>query len=157
MEVDSSPDRGWGNIKKSESLRGKCAEVVKVSHHGSANGHDEGFWADHLTGDVLGCISPYRRGSGFLPKLDRLDLLNKRCGRLWVTASPGSGAAGSKGSIVASETRNHGIRRRAAYKLVGQIRLRKKLGALEWMEDVVQPACTAQSYIAQSPTRGSDA
>ena len=148
MEKKSKPDRGWNNVLASQSVKGVTAEVFKVGHHGSKNSHDPKVWGNLLVADPFSVVAPWRLMGKNLPISVDVIRIQSNTTNLWVTAGPPAGKPVARSSIVKSELRNSGIKMRATYKNIGQVRFRAKIETGEpWRVDVLDPACSGAAFL----------
>jgi len=63
METHSNVLRGWGAIASEVAITGlQPADLVKIPHHGSANGHDNLMWNRLLLNNPISVITPFGKG-----------------------------------------------------------------------------------------------
>lgn len=88
--------RGWPGVMASLALPGRtrahllrCADVVKVAHHGSKGAFHEPAWAEHTARgtSTFGVIAPYSRQKEKLPRSDGLAALRGVLPTLAITAT----------------------------------------------------------------------
>ena len=67
LEETGDPETGWTVIVNSTDRPQGRAQVFKVAHHGSANGHHPGVWERMLIKHPFAILAPYNRGRKKLP------------------------------------------------------------------------------------------
>lgn len=148
MEKKNKPDRGWNNVLASQSVKGVTAEVFKVGHHGSKNSHEPLVWANMLVADPFSVIAPWRLMGKNLPTSTDVRRIQAQTTNLWVTAGPPAGRPMARSSIVKSELRNSGIKMKATYKSLGQVRFRANINAGPWTVELLDPACAGGTFLS---------
>jgi hypothetical protein len=63
LEVVPDPARGWNAVFNSLAQLDGIADLIKIAHHGSENGHHPGIWQNHVAGDPIAILSPWNRGA----------------------------------------------------------------------------------------------
>lgn len=120
---------GWSTIVGANARPRGSAEVFKVPHHGSANGHHEPVWAEMLVPKPEAVVCPCANGSTKLPTEDDIERLCNRS-RAHVTAQ-------ARPDLV----RHNGRRRRPVIAEFGRVTLRRPLDAgATWDVAYVSPA-----------------
>lgn len=145
MEVHNDQSRGWGAVV-AEGMRGAlpAASVVKVAHHGSANGHATDAWTHLIQALPIAVVTPYNRMplDKKLPTVERLTQLASLTSRLFITAPRSSGQrVRERDPTVHRGLRDHGIELRDLAVQVGMVRLRRQVSAGSlWRAEVFPPA-----------------
>jgi len=87
LEEHADPGRGWRAVAErfsGEPLR----DVIKVSHHGSANGNSDCIWDELMVPHPLGLVTHFHNGSVHLPKGGQLSSICEKCEILFSTSGP---------------------------------------------------------------------
>jgi beta-lactamase superfamily II metal-dependent hydrolase len=64
-ETNTNRGRGWDSVAACAARRAlQPSTLLKVPHHGSANGHSLVIWRDLLESDCVAILAPFRRGRG---------------------------------------------------------------------------------------------
>lgn len=66
-DLQEAPGGGWTAVLGVWGARGRSAEIFKVPHHGSHNGHHDRVWKDMLVETPEAVICPHENGSNQLP------------------------------------------------------------------------------------------
>lgn len=84
VETGSNKNTGWSGIISNKDSPSLWANLVKVSHHGSENGHNDSAWREFCKkGNPLSLVTPFRKGGVFLPKnsdVDRIKAVSQKVG-----------------------------------------------------------------------------
>jgi hypothetical protein len=79
-DLQEDPRHGWAAVVAAWHGRGRCAEVFKVPHHGSENGHSDDVWTSMLTEEPEVVVCPHVNGRTRIPTpvdIDRLCSLSR--------------------------------------------------------------------------------
>lgn len=87
LEEHADPARGWRAVADGFSGE-RLRDVVKVSHHGSANGNSDCIWDELMVPHPLGLITHFHNGSVHLPMEDQLSSICEKCEQLFSTSGP---------------------------------------------------------------------
>ncbi len=128
LEETANPHTGWTAIVGSSNRPQGQAQVFKVPHHGSANGHNQNVWTTMLARNPFAILSPYMRGSLTLPRSTDVERI------VGLTTNAYSSATFRKQRIdpnkypqaVERTIREAGLTLTAAEPRTGQIRLRNQ-------------------------------
>jgi beta-lactamase superfamily II metal-dependent hydrolase len=86
VETGSNKNTGWSGIISNKDCPSLWANLVKVSHHGSENGHNDSAWKEFCKkGSPLSLVTPFRKGSVFLPKNSDVDRIKADSQKVGVT------------------------------------------------------------------------
>lgn len=87
LECTANGEAGWDAVLR-YCKPTERASAIKVPHHGSEGAHHAGVWSEILEHDPLTLLTPWLRGSRFIPTdsdLDRVRALSKNA---YITALP---------------------------------------------------------------------
>lgn len=80
LENETDPRNGWTAIVNDAAGKRNGAEVFKVAHHGSENGHHPQVWSDMLAPGATAALTPFRRSSlPFARDVERIKKLTPEC------------------------------------------------------------------------------
>ena len=137
LETTGTPDRGWKAVHGSPWRPDGRASLVKVAHHGSANGFHEPVWTD-MTARPVAVLTPWDRGRG-LPTIQGLAKFAPHSHRVVSTAPP------PVRPVVRSD--RTGRRRPVLPTVYGRVTARRPMSASAadphgpgWTVDVLPPA-----------------
>lgn len=85
-DLQEDPHHGWTAVVAAWHERGRCAEVFKVPHHGSENGHSEDVWTSMLTEEPEVVVCPHVNGRTRLPTDPDIDRLCNLSRNVHITA-----------------------------------------------------------------------
>jgi beta-lactamase superfamily II metal-dependent hydrolase len=122
----------WTEILASTTRPQGTASMFKVPHHGSGNGHHQGVWQSMLTGATVAIVSPWRRGGNHLPKDTDIERICGFAGTAFLSADPAASTRSSMVSAVAKTLKEHQIELIQDLVTPGHVRLRKRIGDLDW-------------------------
>jgi beta-lactamase superfamily II metal-dependent hydrolase len=88
LEQVSSSHGGWSAVVGSTSRPTGLAQVFKVPHHGSQNGHSSDVWSKMLEPKPLSLVSPFVNGRVVLPTAVDVARITSLSKRSFVTAEP---------------------------------------------------------------------
>ena len=86
LEIQADPARGWRGVMDAWGDDGHQSQVIKIAHHGSANGDPEIIWSDLLTEMPIGIVTHFHNGSVHLPLASQVELIAQRCSGLFSTS-----------------------------------------------------------------------
>ena len=90
LEETRNPDTGWSAIINSgmqDNLSLEPAELFKIPHHGSANGHNDCVWNLLLDNKPLAITTPYYGGIGLPTEQDVTRILGLTS-EFWISKKP---------------------------------------------------------------------
>jgi len=123
-DLEHTGIQGEGWMAVLESFQGSSrAQLYKIPHHGSANGHHQEIWDRLLQPNPVAALTPYSSGLTPLPQPSELAKLRQLTNELYCT-STGGGKVAPKDPLVEKLARNAGVRRRALEGKPGHIRVR---------------------------------
>ena len=133
VEATADPRMGWTAIVDSPVRPRELCQLLKVAHHGSANGHNAGVWGKLLVDDPVGLLAPFHSGSVTLPTRAGEADLCRRTRELYATSRPQTPPRttrrpGALGREIKATTRWI----REAQLPTGHVRARKKTGSADW-------------------------
>lgn len=133
-DLIDTPDArlGWKAAIGSQILIGESAKatVVKVSHHGSGNGHSQDFWDKHVAAGVGG-LTTYATGKSPPPQPRDIDRLKRQCALVLCAPLPLAPKSPAVKSV-SKFARSQGISIRPRTKRFGHIRIRMDVsGAIQ--------------------------
>ena len=96
LEETPDPQTGWTAVCDCTVRPGGRAEVFKVPHHGSKNGHQERVWDELLVMSPEAVVCPHSLAGNHLPTPEDIQRLCQ-LGRVHLTAPPGPGFAIRRG------------------------------------------------------------
>ncbi|WLA52397.1 MBL fold metallo-hydrolase [Bradyrhizobium elkanii] len=70
LEEHGDAELGWAAIVLTPERPTQKAQIFKVPHHGSQNGHSDGVWQQMLVKDALSIVTPWNRNNGLPQKED---------------------------------------------------------------------------------------
>jgi len=85
LQETGSEHSGWRAIVQSKKRPEGTAQIFKVPHHGSANGHNDKVWSEMLVDGSAAILTPFFNGSVVLPTASDIDRLRKLSGHLFTT------------------------------------------------------------------------
>jgi hypothetical protein len=88
LEQVGDDSRGWKAIVGSTTRPAGVADVFKVPHHGSENGHNDDVWNNLLSREPLALVSPFASGRKPLPSPDDVARMLARSKSLYCTSRP---------------------------------------------------------------------
>lgn len=138
LEHRSDPVLGWQAILDSPVRPQRLAEVIKVPHHGSATGHDEGVWNQMLVGVPTAVLTPFARSG--LPKSTDVTRVCGLTPEAYITALVSRGKSRSRPSAVTKTIEGAVRYLREAEPQTGHIRLRKHRSGGSWTVELFAPA-----------------
>ena len=126
-EETSTTSTGWTAIINSTTRPNGLAQIFKIPHHGSANGHHPGVWSSMLQSNPLAVLTPFINGGIALPTNRDVRRICRLTRNAFSTKEPQYN----------QQKRRHGALERAIKQVVrsirtipnipGHVRLRKKL------------------------------
>lgn len=144
-DLQQAPDPCWADVLQSRAgLQGR-AEIFKVPHHGSENGHLDKVWDDILIFNPDAVVCPNSNGRYDLPTPDDVERL---CGlsRLHMTSPGGRRSIARKDRLMTPSV-----------PAFGRVTLRRHLGERAWNVDYVEPAsspCSPPVTPVDEPVEG---
>ena len=87
LEITANNDSGWQAIVDSTEKPTQKADLFKIPHHGSANGHHDQVWDDMLEDKPIAVATPYSKGKK-LPTNSDIDRIEKVSGEFYLTSPP---------------------------------------------------------------------
>lgn len=90
LEVSRDPRKGWTAVLSAPARPTADAEVIKVSHHGSVNGHDDEVWRSLVKPSPQAVLTPYLSGSTPLPRPTDIERITGLTPNAYLTRLPGS-------------------------------------------------------------------
>ncbi len=91
LENTSQAGTGWSAVLFDSNVADGQADVFKVPHHGSANGHHDQVWTQLLTPLPFAIVTPFRNGRHLLPAATDIARIRALTPNLYLTASPRAG------------------------------------------------------------------
>lgn len=129
LQETRNPQTGWTAVCDCLVRPEGRADVFKVPHHGSKNGHQDRVWAELLVESPEAVVCPNSLAGNHLPTAADIQRLC-RLGRVHLTAPPNP-----RSSI------RRGLRSRPATPTDGRVTLRRKVkSSAEWDVTYVSPA-----------------
>jgi hypothetical protein len=86
LEETGDSETGWSVIVASADRPNGSANVFKVPHHGSANGHNDDVWSKMLVRHPFAILAPFNRGTK-LPSPCDVERITRLTDRAYSTAS----------------------------------------------------------------------
>jgi hypothetical protein len=144
METHSNIRRGWPSVIKDAQDRNLSkAEVYKVAHHGSHNGHVDQMWSDLLVPSPVAMLTPYLRGRiDTCPPTDSdIERIVNLAPRSFITTQRYHDDI-KRPVVINSGLSEEGITMKNRRRPMGIVRFRKKQekDAL-WLEELFGAAC----------------
>lgn len=134
LEETGKNYEGWATVVSSSLRPRGRASVIKVPHHGSANGHNEALWDDMLQ-DPVAILTPFRRSRVPLPTPKDVERLCRLTAASYATAPPkGVAKSPRRPRIVEQAIREAVVSIAPTEAPAGQIRLRVpfQAGEADW-------------------------
>lgn len=115
---------GWSAALGAQVLSSESekAIVVKVAHHGSANGHSAVFWNKHVNASAAG-LTTYAAGKSPPPQAGDIDRLKRCCSQVLCAPAPSAPRA-LKAKSISKFHERQGIAVTQRVRRFGQIRIR---------------------------------
>ncbi|MES2694660.1 MAG: MBL fold metallo-hydrolase [Verrucomicrobiota bacterium] len=88
LEEMGSRANGWSAIVDSKTRPDGRAEIFKVPHHGSQNGHHPEVWKQLLVNGSTAFLTPFVHGRTLLPLKEDVQRIKSHAGASFITASP---------------------------------------------------------------------
>jgi hypothetical protein len=139
-EESSDQKRGWSVIVDSSTKPAGTAQMLKIPHHGSENGHHSRVWSEMLVTEPFAVLTPFVNGGVTLPK--RADA--RRICQL--TAN----AYSSTSVLAPQQKKRHGALDRTIKQVArtirtipnipGHVRIRNKLSSSDWSVELFDGA-----------------
>ncbi len=128
LERTASPQSGWSVIvEESQAVDGK-ADVFKVPHHGSENGHHDAVWNDLLVSNPLALLTPFNKGRVKLPTTEDIARLRKLSPHVYSSARPPvDGYTKWRNPVVREKIKDVAESMKSVQKGSGHIRLRRHI------------------------------
>ena len=142
---------GWQSILVSEARPAGRASAFKVAHHGSGNAYEQGVWDEMLETNSFAVIAPWRRGRGFLPKIDDAVRILKATQNAWITNADLSFQSKPRHSnkMVEKTLRESGVRMQQLSRGNHMVRLRRMIGSDgQWTVETFGGAKHLRDYVA---------
>lgn len=70
LEERNDPELGWSAIVSDENRPNVRAQIFKMPHHGSLNGHCAAVWSVMLVSNPIAIVTPWRRNKGLPTQQD---------------------------------------------------------------------------------------
>lgn len=86
LEV-SEPDNGWHSAARSECLKNKKANLLKIPHHGSNNGYLKDFIIGFIKPDAVAKMTSWVLGAKMLPKEEMVRKYYEHTHNLYITTT----------------------------------------------------------------------
>ena len=86
LENSKNDTLGWAAIINSNNKPKGKANIFKIPHHGSSNGHNDNVWKQMITKDPIAVLSPYNRGHK-LPTRDDVVRITSLADKSYSTAT----------------------------------------------------------------------
>jgi beta-lactamase superfamily II metal-dependent hydrolase len=123
LEARVRPDTGWSAVVRSSLRPQGIADVFKVPHHGSRNGHHDGVWEQMLsTVDLVSVVTPWNLNQG-LPTREDCGRISARTLKSYLTSTR-TGLSLRHGQAVDRTLRESGIELSRSNSPLGWVRLR---------------------------------
>lgn len=152
LEVVQDLDRGWNAVLNSLATLDGEADLVKVSHHGSENGHHPDLWEHHVKPNPIAILSPWNRGSK-LPSERDVTRIIARAPRAF-SSSRLDKKAQKRAAVVERTLKEAGQKIRSKPLEVGQVRVRFRPdeSPAEWQLELLNGAVQLQQlyYLADA-------
>jgi len=139
LEETRDPMVGWSAILDLEDRPDARAQVFKVPHHGSANGHHDRVWSEMLTPPIYSALTPFVRLRTPLPTESDIYRISKLSDFAYITSMPRKISAPKRDRVVERQIREVAVLMTQAEPPMGQIRFRRPLDAdptVRWVVDL---------------------
>jgi len=90
LEVSVDAQKGWTALLNAPARPTADAEVIKVSHHGSINGHDDEVWRSLVKPAPHAVLTPYLSGSTPLPRPSDIERIARLTPHAYLTRPSGT-------------------------------------------------------------------
>jgi len=135
MEHSADVQRGWGAVV-SEAMKIGVApgNFVKIPHHGSETGHDDGMWEHLLHKHPVSVLTPFGRGAikGRPPKSSDVRRISKNSGKMYISARHTVSPTRPKMDLAVERSIREGLITLTSQKTpIGIVRHRRVAGA-DW-------------------------
>ena len=141
---------GWLQILGADGRPNCKASVLKVSHHGSKNAHEDRIWKELLNKTPIALLTPWQRGGRELPTKGDVLRIRQLADKAYITArsrSLFSKAKRTRDRAVERTIQNTGAMLRSVNLSPGKIRLRKiKDSQTQWSIETFGKACDLKDY-----------
>lgn len=130
LEETGNPNTGWSAIINSgmqDTLSLEPAELFKVPHHGSANGHNDCVWNLLLDDKPLAITTPYYGGRG-LPTEQDIERILGLTSEFWVSRKSRTPKSPKRERMVEREMDSVARSRSAIKDKIGHIQVRADIG-----------------------------
>jgi hypothetical protein len=144
LEVVRDPARGWNAVFNSPAHLDGKANLVKIAHHGSENGHHPGVWQNHVARDPIAILSPWNRGAK-RPSEQDVARIVERAPRAY-SSSHLDKKPQKRAAVVERTLKEGGQKVRAKPTEVGQVRVRFRPdeNASDWRLEMLNGALRLQ-------------
>lgn len=88
LEETGSKGSGWTAIVESTARPNGEADIFKIPHHGSENGHNGNVWKTMVVDGSAAILTPFFRGKTSLPKVSDIARVKKHAGSCHITSLP---------------------------------------------------------------------
>lgn len=122
LETDSDLRCGWSAIVGSDARPPQKAQLIKVPHHGSVNGHEARVWTEMLDCEPIAVVTPFAPQR--LPRESDLKRLSALTRELYVTGRPDGQKSKGRANMVERTVRELGVELRAVEGPVRRVRVR---------------------------------
>jgi beta-lactamase superfamily II metal-dependent hydrolase len=123
LEERDRPNTGWSAVLRSSLRPQGIADVIKVPHHGSRNGHHDGVWEQMLSPvDLIAVVTPWNRSQG-LPTREDCGRISARAPKSYLTSTR-TGLSLRHGQAVERTLRESGIELSRSDSPLGWVRVR---------------------------------
>lgn len=142
METHTDADRGWkAVIREGQTVGRGLGGLLKVPHHGSKSGHEEGMWEQMLKPRPLAVIAPFGKGKLQSRPPTEADLVRiaQRASHVYLTAPHVSPRLPPRNAAVARGLREQGIATSNLRRPLGLVRFRRAASG-QWRAETFGPA-----------------
>jgi hypothetical protein len=130
LERSNNPEAGWEAVLK-YAAPATPASAVKVPHHASEDADHDGIWQTLAEQQPVAIVTPWSRGTRFLPTEPDLGRLAALSDKVYLTAVPSLARVKEDAAVNKLVRRLHG-ERITELRGWGHVRARRRTGETEW-------------------------
>ncbi len=141
LEETGHSGTGWTAICDSGARPEGRAEIFKVPHHGSSNGHHERVWSELLVDEPVAVLTAWRLGAHSLPTATDMERICEHAADAYLTSPPAAPRSLKRNPAVEKTMKESVIRINALAGRLGHVRLRRHAnGTSPWAVELQTPA-----------------
>jgi len=138
LEVTQDSNDGWTAILDESTATTNDANIFKIPHHGSENGHHDGVWTKLLSNNPVAILTPFSRGKKPLPSRADIERITRLTPFAYATAPAKRSLKKWKQKSVQDFINQSTRSIQSINRGWGHVRLRKKIGDMtdSWQIDL---------------------